>query len=103
MQTRPNTTLTIRELRLPDRRRNHPHSVSPNKAPYWFFFFPDPKLEKQTPLSMQRGQREKTATMMEDTINSASKQNKRRHSKGERSEKDVRTTQRREEEDDRAA
>jgi hypothetical protein len=30
--------------------RTHPpiSSVSPNKAPYWFFFFPDPKLEKQT-------------------------------------------------------
>jgi hypothetical protein len=43
-----------------------------------------------------------TATMMEDTINSASK-TKQTPSQQKPSEEDVRTTQRGEEEDDRAA
>jgi hypothetical protein len=112
MQTQPsqfeNCNFQIEE----ETTRTHPpllhaHLLGfPSKAPYWFFF-PDPKLEKQTENSdtafdAKRTEREKTATMMEDAINSASKQNKRRHRKAER-RRCERTTQRREGEDDRAA
>jgi hypothetical protein len=84
----------------------HAHLLRfPNKAPYRFFF-PDPKLEKQTEnrdtaFDAKRTEREDSDD--DGGCDQQRKQTKQTPSQQKPSEEDVRTTQRRVEEDDRAA